>query len=78
MVCWCWCGVISGGVVLCARLFSLALFHEESVPKLQHVVEAGTCEEGPFEIFTWCTLESSRGKNGIYSCTELLYFDSEI
>ena len=65
-------------MVLCARLFFLALFHDESVPKLQRVVEAGTCEEGPLKLFTWCTLESSRGKNGIYSCTGLLYFDSGI
>ena len=66
------CGVTIG-VVLCARLFFLAFFHDESVPKLQRVVEAGTCEEGLLEILTWCTLESSRGKNGIHSCTGLLY-----
>ena len=43
-----------------------------------HSWEAGTCEEGPLESLTWCTLESSRGKNGLHSCTGLLYFDSGI
>ena len=61
-----WCGFMSSSIFSC-------------IISWWKCAKAGTCEEEPFEFFTWCTLESSRGtKNGIYSCTGLLYFHSGI